>query len=487
MIKKERFKKHLPKQITTLLLSLTLMIGTCLLYQSNVQAAANPIKMTRLAGHDRYETATKISQYFGQEGYYVVLVNSNDYPDAVTVAPLAKKFEAPILLVTKDNIPDTIKNELARLRTKKVFIIGGTGVISKNVENQLSTLGISIEERIAGQDRYETATKIAHHLVSSTYNSVYAVENEDWRNALAVAPVASWNQCPIVLVGKNGVSNYIKQNVCNEFHNYFLIGETNNQNFISNSINGLTSNSGMAIKSLGNTKEDTNVEIYNTFKNDLSLEKVFLVNNNDIPDALTLGYLAGSQDSMILFVNQDNLTPTENFLYDKASQIKEVVTVGGEGVMPQKYIDGLYDKMMEYKTRQESIDLANQQSEWNKDNTIIVPADTSQYTPEIQKELKEEEELKQYAIWLDKYGISKDKALQLVQEKTGDKNLEVLEEGFANNLFKLDTGKDISNRRFYVTYYPNKDTTKIHYLVDKEDGAIYKEIEGQKNVYTLLK
>lgn len=70
------------------------------------------------------------------------------------------------------------------------------------MEKQLTDLGIIVEERIYGEDRFETSTKIAHHLISATKNSVYVVEDEDWRNALAMAPVAGWNQCPIILMGK---------------------------------------------------------------------------------------------------------------------------------------------------------------------------------------------------------------------------------------------------------------------------------------------
>lgn len=59
---------------------------------------------------------------------------------------------------------------------------------------------------------------------------------------------------------------------------------------------------------------------------------------------MSLGYLAGLEGSMILFINQNNLSPIENFLYDKAGEIKELVVVGGEGVLPQSHISKLYEK-----------------------------------------------------------------------------------------------------------------------------------------------
>jgi putative cell wall-binding protein len=212
------------KIILNLTLASIFTMGLSLI-NTNTTYANDTITINRISGQDRFETSVKLSQYWRVQSDYAVLVNSEDYPDAVSVAPLARKFEAPILLTNKDSIPNVVKTELQRLKVRKVFIIGGTGVISTNVENELNSLGITIEERIAGQDRFETSTKIAHHLVSFK-NDVYVVENENWQDALAIAPVASYYNAPIILVDKNkGVADTIKQNICNEFHTYLLVGE----------------------------------------------------------------------------------------------------------------------------------------------------------------------------------------------------------------------------------------------------------------------
>lgn len=345
-------------KIKNILLGLTLTsiftMGISLIY-SNTTYASDPITINRISGQDRFETSVKLSQYWKQYSDYAVLCNSEDYPDAVSVAPLARKFEAPILLTNKDSIPNVVKSELQRLKIRKVFIIGGTGVISKNVENELGNLGITIEERIAGQDRYETSTKIAHHLVSFK-NDVYVVENENWQDALAVSPVASYRNAPIILVDKdNGVANTIKQNICNEFHTYYLVGEKYHQDFRDKAEQGLGQGTaqGVSVNVLGNTKEDTNIEIYNTFKDTgnletdgaLKLDRVYLVSNEGLADALSLSTIAGQDRSLILFVNKDYYGTAKKFLTDNASKIKDIEVVGGTGILPQSVIDDLCNGM----------------------------------------------------------------------------------------------------------------------------------------------
>lgn len=131
---------------------------------------------------------------------YAVLACGNDFPDALCAAPLAKKYKAPILLTATNNLPDTTKQTLISLNVKNVFIIGGTGIISVNVENQLNSMQIQTV-RIYGTDRYDTSVKIAKQLDTPTQLVVCAGNN--FSDALSMAPIAAIKQLPIVLVPKN--------------------------------------------------------------------------------------------------------------------------------------------------------------------------------------------------------------------------------------------------------------------------------------------
>ncbi len=116
-----------------------------------------------MAGVDRYETSSEIALNGWTQCDYAVLASGEDYPDALCAAPLAGKYKAPILLTEKDSIPETTLSTIKQLQVKNIFIIGGTGVISNTVEDQLKLLGISIT-RLFGQNRYETDIAVAKQL-----------------------------------------------------------------------------------------------------------------------------------------------------------------------------------------------------------------------------------------------------------------------------------------------------------------------------------
>lgn len=469
-------KSNLSKVFITSMLSLGLIVGISIAssFTPDSKVFAKDIKINRIAGQDRFDTSAKISQNGWSESYYAVLVNGNMYADAAVSSPLAYKFEAPILLVNKDSIPTNIVTELQRLKTKKVFIIGGTSAISKNVEDQLSSLGISIEERIAGNDRFETALKVKHHLISADSKNVYVADSDDWQGAIETSPIACATQCPIIYGNKNGVSNEVKQNVNSEFHNFQIIGEKSNKDYINNTKSWLSN--GLQIFTLGQNKTDTNLQIYETFKDKFKLNKIFLVSSKGFADGLCVSNIAGATDSPILFVDENNINTIENFICQHRSEIDEIDAIGGENNIQQQWLDKMKEYMVGYYPPDTTSD---------DNKPLVVQADPTKMTPAVQQMLKDEEKLKEYAEYLQKYGISQDKAIELIQEKTKDKNLEVLGEGFLSYV-KTDTGKDITKRRFYEFFNPNN-LNASEYLVDKEDGTIYKELEGQKNVYTLLK
>ncbi|WDC84176.1 cell wall-binding repeat-containing protein [Caloramator sp. mosi_1] len=69
-----------------------------------------------------------------------------------------------------------------------MFIIGSEGAVSKEVENKIRSLNINVE-RIGGEDRYETAVKIAQKL--GTTKEVFVATGLNYPDALSVSSVAA--------------------------------------------------------------------------------------------------------------------------------------------------------------------------------------------------------------------------------------------------------------------------------------------------------
>lgn len=166
---------------------------------------------TEIIGTDRYETSAKIAD---KMGYYdtAILVNGDkSLSDGLSASSLAGKEKAPILLVKQNTIPKEILTRA--LKAKKIYIIGGTAAISKDVEKQLAGKEIV---RVDGKNRVETSEKVAK--LVGNYDEAFIVNgNTGEADAISVSSVAAKNQAPILLTNgktsthskKTGVEYYV--------------------------------------------------------------------------------------------------------------------------------------------------------------------------------------------------------------------------------------------------------------------------------------
>jgi len=159
-------------------------------------------KISRIYGNNRYDTATAISKSGWDKSDYAVLVTGNNYPDALASSTLAARYNAPILLTGKDHLEATTKEELLRLEVVQVYIVGGTGVISSDVQDEIISMGIGVN-RIGGKDRYETSVKLAIESADTALTGVFVINGSNFQDALTASPLAAANGMPLVLVPKS--------------------------------------------------------------------------------------------------------------------------------------------------------------------------------------------------------------------------------------------------------------------------------------------
>ncbi len=93
----------------------------------------------RVAGANRYATAARLAQELptSQDAY---VATGRDRPDALAGAARAGAPGAPILLVQKGSVPGVTWDELDRLDPGRVYVLGGTAVVSDAVVDLLRTL-----------------------------------------------------------------------------------------------------------------------------------------------------------------------------------------------------------------------------------------------------------------------------------------------------------------------------------------------------------
>jgi len=153
----------------------------------------------RIGGANRYATAAGIAEELGMIGEAVV-VNGNNYADAITMASIAAEYGIPILLSEKNTLPAETKEILRKYSVSKTEVIGGEGVVSDQVLKSLNT-----SVRLAGKDRYSTAAAVLM-LFPPEGGIVYLATGENFPDALTGGVVAAMNNSRIVLVPTTGLS-----------------------------------------------------------------------------------------------------------------------------------------------------------------------------------------------------------------------------------------------------------------------------------------
>lgn len=94
------------------------------------------IKVKRLGGKDRYETAKLLAKATYPESKNIILASGEKFADALAAANLSKTISAPIILTSKSSADASLRSYSKNLEYIKVFIIGGTSAIrTSKLEN----------------------------------------------------------------------------------------------------------------------------------------------------------------------------------------------------------------------------------------------------------------------------------------------------------------------------------------------------------------
>ena len=121
---------------------------------------ADKQQVTRISGKDRITTSVEISKSAYTTSENVVLASGFNFADALSAGQLASALNAPLLLSSQYKLDSQTKNEINRLKAKKVFVVGGDNAISKTgVDTTLKSEKIDVT-RLEGQDRYSTSQKV---------------------------------------------------------------------------------------------------------------------------------------------------------------------------------------------------------------------------------------------------------------------------------------------------------------------------------------
>lgn len=367
--------------------SLILLTVIILFFNStNVQASTK-----RLSGNDRYATSASIALDGWKRSNYAVLVSGEDFPDTLSAAPLAKKYNAPILLTETNSIPTDTLNVIQQLKVSEIIIIGGTGVVSSSIENKLKELGI-YTTRVSGKDRYETNINVSYQL--DNVSEIAIVTGDDFADALSISPIAAKHNMPIILVQHNNIPDAVKKYIkLHKIAKTYVIG-------VGTSLDEPLINELPNTEQInGKDKYQRNIAIIDKFKNEIDFTSIYLTTCYSFADGLSGSALAASNCNPLFLVGENSLLE-KDYLDKNFITSYNIVILGG--TVSELSISSLNSANIDYEEKKIS-DVANVKLE---DITKIVFYDGR---GGINKPLtiENKENIKKVTKYLDGYIIKK--------------------------------------------------------------------------------
>lgn len=292
-----------------------------------VRVAASDL-VDRIAGSNRYNTAIELSKRTHQTAKTVVLADGLGGIDALGAAPLAIKLDAPILLNSKAGLLDSVKAELERLGTTKVYVVGGIGVLSEQVELDLQAMGIETV-RLAGQNRYETSAKIVAEVQALTgiKDRVFLANGLASADALSIGSVAGKLGYGVLLTGPESLPQVTADALAGVRKVVILGGP----GAVSEEIEAQLQKRGIETERVaGRTRFHTGVEIAKKYYN--NVEHVVLSNGMLAVDALSGAFISYQKNAPVLLVQPDSV-PMIVQEYIENNPITHATILGGPGAV----------------------------------------------------------------------------------------------------------------------------------------------------------
>lgn len=305
-------RSRLPKKVTATLVTaftaFTLLFSNPILPEGSkneVYADTLAPQAFRLAGTSRFDTALQVSQAGWEQADAVVLARGDDFPDALAGAVLAKSSQAngPLLLTETEQLTEGVLTEIQRLKSTKVYILGGTGAVSSTVQATLERNNLKVE-RLEGVDRYETAAKIALKGVSRS-TKAYLASGNSFADALSISSYAAAKGYPLLLTDAGSIPEAtLKALQTLGVQEITLIG---GEGVILPQVKALLEEQKYTVNRLsGLDRYETNLNVLNTLSYDS--DTIYVATGEDFPDALAGAVLAAQSNNPIVLIPKEDLS-----------------------------------------------------------------------------------------------------------------------------------------------------------------------------------
>ncbi|WP_368498341.1 cell wall-binding repeat-containing protein [Herbiconiux sp. A18JL235] len=296
----------------------------------------------RLGGANRFIVASSIAANttFPRTPVPVVYIVSGEvFPDALSASAIAGNLGGPVLLVTKNSIPDIVEVRLTALKPKKIVILGGPNTIDPSLDAQFNVYGAPVS-RIEGADRYEVSAKASAGAFKQNptdmVKTVYVASGENYPDALAgaagtAAPENGTARGPLLLTRKGELPASVDAELQRLSPERIIVlgGPGSVSDTVLDRLRAIQPN---VTRIAGEDRYSTAAQVAGKFTPGGT---VVVASGQNFPDALAGGPLAINEQGPIVLVQPDAI-PASVSDYLTAAKPKHIVILGGDLSVSQK-------------------------------------------------------------------------------------------------------------------------------------------------------
>lgn len=177
------------------------LIGGDAVISKKVESKLAGKEVIRIEGKDRVDTSKKVAERLGGYDHAFVVNGFKGEADAMSVASVAARDKAPIIL-TDGKTMDGINKDAYH------YIVGGEDIISDEIYNYImENVNDEKYDLLFGSDRYDTNRVVLETFYKDS-TKLYFTTGDKLVDALTVSPLAKNNG--VVLVGKGSNKNFMK-------------------------------------------------------------------------------------------------------------------------------------------------------------------------------------------------------------------------------------------------------------------------------------
>lgn len=291
--------------------------------------------LDRIAGDSRITTAVENSKLGFATATTAIVARADDFPDALAGSVLAANLRAPILLTGRDQLEPATAAELDRLGVEDVVLLGGEVALSAKVEQDLTDANISTQ-RLAGDNRHDTARLIAAEIVGTTKaESAILTRSDAFPDALAASNLATALRSPIILTPTGTLDAAARQLLADSVEPGARIVVAGGPLAISDDVVKELSDAGFSpVRRAGADRYATAVTLVQETLDTTSrsIDPLFIASGTAFPDALTAGPIAARLGGVLVLVAPADLNAsvaTRDFLAGTGTDVKQCYVIGG--------------------------------------------------------------------------------------------------------------------------------------------------------------